>query len=1146
MALLCDRRNVFLQPIGRNQKASQEPLLFGRQPAVIFGPLHQRSCLLSKRLLSAGYSCLLTNLHWAWLQAGQAGCSFAAPTAGSFQALEGRPIQQNPLMASHALTNKIPLQYWRASLAEVSLLHPKVEGESKAIEIGEQGGSWQVVKAFPNLAQWVGSQFSASKSNMDGKALTIPYVLIPARLSHIASSGVKREVNDTFVGLTVLCIPCLLDRNGKLLPDADRSPWIPRDLLEPTLNDVALGQLKDYDGFIGSLPVKPMGFGDTLKTAAMVFEKVTGAVLPSLETAIGISSGGAKFEADGFELVEGWHGIAYEPAIPAVHLIRLYDHIMKVKPVVPLLESLRTIAAVQSRPPLQTERAEQVHKHTYGHIHRKNPLSPSQRESLAELTLTLPGGLLSVNGPPGTGKTTLLQSVVAQMWVDAALRKAKECPLVVVTSTNAKAVENVLDSFAKICPETGHQRWHPYEGGFGLFLASESRETIHPKCTSKSHPYSEFETPEGLAKATTYYLKCALSKFAKNSASVQWVVDELHGELKTLASRLKDMVAARYGVFATTGQGLNDGAATSCRQLIGRCQQVIDQENQAGQAADDAIADCNAQAKDRKTIFNAAWADIARVEKAWSVHIARTPFWLELLSFMPFVRNKKHAFDRAVLLNEPLTERLKHREDGVDRHWDALRTAAMEHKISALAEIEKSLVAAHEERALSIRRKQQAQKRQTEIFEVFARWQTAIANGYEHQLDVSLDALNDQIDVGLRAHMFALADWYWSGRWLLEVSERVKNSTKDTKGRDKLEAKYRRFAKLSPCMASNFHIAPAFFTAWQGEDIPLWNTIDLLIVDEAGQVSPDVGVPMFALAKRALVVGDVHQIEPVWNVGEGTDRANAAKTGLIGSMQAMRYQDIEQAGFTAAKGSLMMVANRTCQVQKYEEMRGLMLIEHRRCVPELVAFCNQLIYAGRLLPMRKAVPKKERILPAFGFLNADGKDKKVGGSRSNDSEAKAIVEWIKANRNRLEQHYPDDQQQPTPLWKLVGIVTPFKAQMRAVEKQLLKQCPDLMKKGTRMTVGTVHALQGAERKIVIFSPTYGKGHTGGVYFDQSPNMLNVAVSRAQDSFLVIGNLALFDAGQRNRPSGLLASHLFHGEGSAPLTNIFSDLIDSAP
>ena len=104
----------------------------------------------------------------------------------------------------------------------------------------------------------------------------------------------------------------------------------------------------------------------------------------------------------------------------------------------------------------QGQDAEQWHTNTVGHINREHPLSPSKREAMVELARLGAGQVLAVNGPPGTGKTTLLQSVVAQLWIDAALKES-ECPLIVVTSTNVKAVENVLDSFAKICAETGHK-----------------------------------------------------------------------------------------------------------------------------------------------------------------------------------------------------------------------------------------------------------------------------------------------------------------------------------------------------------------------------------------------------------------------------------------------------------------------------------------------------------------------------------------------------------------------------------------------------------------------------------------------------------------------------------------------------------------
>ena len=54
------------------------------------------------------------------------------------------------------------------------------------------------------------------------------------------------------------------------------------------------------------------------------------------------------------------------------------------------------------------------------------------------------------------------------------------------------------------------------------------------------------------------------------------------------------------------------------------------------------------------------------------------------------------------------------------------------------------------------------------------------------------------------------------------------------------------------------------------------------------------------------------------------------------------------------------------------------------------------------------------------------------------------------------------------------------------------------------------------------SPVYG--HLGNTFFDAGPNMMNVAVSRARDSFIVIGNPDLFSEGS-GKPSGILARHL---------------------
>lgn len=60
--------------------------------------------------------------------------------------------------------------------------------------------------------------------------------------------------------------------------------------------------------------------------------------------------------------------------------------------------------------------------------------------------------------------------------------------------------------------------------------------------------------------------------------------------------------------------------------------------------------------------------------------------------------------------------------------------------------------------------------------------------------------------------------------------------------------------------------------------------------------------------------------------------------------------------------------------------------------------------------------------------------------------------------------------------------------------------------------------------MVIFSAVYSK-HADGGFIDQRTSMLNVAVSRAKNTFLVFGDMDVFTAAPKSRPRGLLAHYL---------------------
>lgn len=341
--------------------------------------------------------------------------------------------------------------------------------------------------------------------------------------------------------------------------------------------------------------------------------------------------------------------------------------------------------------------------------------------------------------------------------------------------------------------------------------------------------------------------------------------------------------------------------------------------------------------------------------------------------------------------------------------------------------------------------------------------------------------------------------------------------------------------KLTPCSVMTTYMLPSNFSFLKKihDNINttdyLFNFIDLLIVDEAGQVSPEVAGASFSLAKKALVIGDTKQIPPISTLSKSIDVGNLYKVGLISEKQSIEkineyYEELQFKGITSAEGSVMKIAQNRSKFHVEKKLeRGLFLYEHRRCYNDIIAFCNELCYKGVLRPMR-GIAKENYFLPAMGYLNIEGKCIDVLGSKQNDLEAKVIAGWIISNYKRLKELYDEKE-----LKDIVAIVTPFREQAKKIDFYLNNQNQSLKEELSKITVGTVHSLQGAERNVVIFSPTYSK-HNNGSFIDRDESMLNVAVSRAKDSFLVFGDIALFNLKSLS-PTGILSRHIITKENS---------------
>ena len=112
-----------------------------------------------------------------------------------------------------------------------------------------------------------------------------------------------------------------------------------------------------------------------------------------------------------------------------------------------------------------------------GQMGGKFGLSESQREGINHFNHMKNGEILAIKGPPGTGKTTLIQSIVASKYVETAI-KGETPNLIVAASTNNQAVTNIIESFGKITPKFDNNletRWIEKVNSFATYFPSKQK-----------------------------------------------------------------------------------------------------------------------------------------------------------------------------------------------------------------------------------------------------------------------------------------------------------------------------------------------------------------------------------------------------------------------------------------------------------------------------------------------------------------------------------------------------------------------------------------------------------------------------------------------------------------------------------------------
>lgn len=266
-----------------------------------------------------------------------------------------------------------------------------------------------------------------------------------------------------------------------------------------------------------------------------------------------------------------------------------------------------------------------------------------------------------------------------------------------------------------------------------------------------------------------------------------------------------------------------------------------------------------------------------------------------------------------------------------------------------------------------------------------------------------------------------------------------------------------------------------------------------LLIDEAGQAMPQAAVGAIMRARRTIVVGDPMQVPPV-----------VALPSKLNS-EICKFFDIDQDAWSAPTASTQTVADsaswfRSSFATEHGDREvGLPLLVHRRCQNPMFDVSNTIAYARQMVH-------------AVGARQPGPIGTVLGRSRWIDIQGHAETKWCAAEGEvviRLFQalaragiRSPD-----------IFVITPFKVVEQEMRRRLEREVELLRFLGVKVNewprdrVGTIHTFQGreADTVILLLGAPNASQHRARQWAASPPNIINVAVSRAKQNLYVVGS-----------------------------------------
>jgi predicted RecB family nuclease len=269
-------------------------------------------------------------------------------------------------------------------------------------------------------------------------------------------------------------------------------------------------------------------------------------------------------------------------------------------------------------------------------------------------------------------------------------------------------------------------------------------------------------------------------------------------------------------------------------------------------------------------------------------------------------------------------------------------------------------------------------------------------------------------------------------------------------------------------------------TAWLFARERLEEAFDVLVIDEAGQISLADALAMGTSSRSLILLGDPLQLAQV-------------------------TQGVHPLGSGASVLEHLLDEHETIP-----EDHGIFLEQSRRMHPEVCRFVSDAFYEGRLNSIGECRQRTTSLGVGIRWLGVEHEGNRVESEEEADAIAAQIAEALRGS-------FSDPQGERALGPGDVMVVAPYNAQVRLLREKL----------PPGVEVGTVDKFQGREAAVVFYSMASSSGEDvpRGLEFLLSRNRLNVAISRAKCLAYLVCSPRLFEVNCRSIEQMRLANAL---------------------